>query len=421
VEAIDGLVRRRAVEKPLHDFPSHPVWERLRGLGTRLWLDTGSLEEAARRWTREFSALTTNNDLLNRQVQTGRYDVLIREVDALLDRFDLSPRERMLEITFVLNARHGLRLVDRFDARVSVEEHTDLAESVQEALHYARRFHRVHPERFVVKLPLTPAGLLATRRAAREGIPVNHTLGFSARQNYVVTRFARPAFVNVFLGRLNSFVADNGLGQGERVGEKAVLASQRVVRRLRGKAIATRQIAASFRDAAQVPRLGGVDVMTLPPAVAGEVASGGVDASILEDRTDTEYSLSLKPGCDPGTTGLKTLWDLDEGLREAVDTLEERAPLEGPGVLVDVFHRHGLGDLFPRWSRQDVQSSAEEGKIPSLERWGARLADGSIGLDALMNLAGLNRFRAAQKAMDDRVRGVLSGSVRPEGESGPGV
>ena len=33
----------------------------------------------------------------------------------------------------------------------------------------------------------------------------------------------------------------------------------------------------------------------------------------------------------------------------------------------------------------------------------------TIGLDSLMNLAGLNSFRADQKAMDDRVAGVLAG------------
>jgi hypothetical protein len=36
------------------------------------------------------------------------------------------------------------------------------------------------------------------------------------------------------------------------------------------------------------------------------------------------------------------------------------------------------------------------------------LADKSIGLDSLMNLAGLRSFATDQKAMDDRVRQVLA-------------
>ena len=112
----------------------------------------------------------------------------------------------MLELAFILNARHGLRLVEQFDAYVSVEEHTALANDVETAVEVARRYHEICPERFIVKIPFTPAGLLATRRLSDEGIAINHTLGFSARQKYVIARVGRPAYVNVFMGRLGSFV-----------------------------------------------------------------------------------------------------------------------------------------------------------------------------------------------------------------------
>ena len=182
-------------------------------------------------WTREFTALTTNNTLLNKEVQTGTYDDLISEAADLLSGFeDLTEREVMLEIAFILNATHGLRLVEQFDAYVSVEEHTDLANDVERAVEYARRYYAICPERFYVKIPFTPAGLLATRQARQEGIPINHTLGFSARQNYVITRLAQPNFVNVFLGRLTSFISENDLGTGDYVGERATLASQEAVR-----------------------------------------------------------------------------------------------------------------------------------------------------------------------------------------------
>ena len=55
------------------------IWQRFRELGTELWLDTGSIEDAGQLWTQQFSALTTNNTLLNAQVQTGRYDSLVSQ------------------------------------------------------------------------------------------------------------------------------------------------------------------------------------------------------------------------------------------------------------------------------------------------------------------------------------------------------
>jgi len=207
------------------EFESSPLWRKLRDVGTELWLDTGSLEESGKLWVREFSALTTNNTLLNKEVQKGQYDDLIAEADKLLAKFDLSERERILEIGFILNAKHGLRLVEKYDAFVSVEEHTDLAHNVKKAIDYARRYHAICPERFIIKIPFTAEGLLATRVLANDGIPVNHTLGFSARQNYLIAAIGKPAYVNVFLGRLNSFVADNNIGPGTYVGEKATLAS----------------------------------------------------------------------------------------------------------------------------------------------------------------------------------------------------
>ena len=176
------------------------MWQRFRALGGELWLDSGSIDDCKKLWTREFSALTTNNTLLNKEIQTGRYDQLIGECAKLLSAHpQLTEKQRILEIAFILNAYHGLRLVEQFDCFVSVEEHTDLAGEVDLAVDYARRYYAICPERFIVKLPFTPAGLLATRRLSSDGIPINHTLGFSARQNYVIARIGQPKYVNVFL------------------------------------------------------------------------------------------------------------------------------------------------------------------------------------------------------------------------------
>jgi transaldolase len=220
-QQVQDFVRRDFTPRygePEAQFGSDDLWQRFRALGTELWLDSGNFDEVGQVWTREFTALTTNNTLLNQEVQRGTYDDLVMEAADLLSGFpDLTDGEFVLEMAFILNATHALRLIERFDAYVSVEEHTGLAHDVELAVEYARRYYAVCPERFYVKIPFTPAGLLATRRARREGIPINHTLGFSARQNYVITRVAQPKFVNVFLGRLSSFIADNDLGNGDYV------------------------------------------------------------------------------------------------------------------------------------------------------------------------------------------------------------
>ena len=98
---------------------------------------------------------------------------------------------------------------------------------------------------------------------------IHFTLGFSARQNHLVACVARPSWVNVFLGRLNAYAADEKLCDGRWVGERATLASQATVAKLRQDlGISTRQIAASLRNGEQVSTLAGVDVFTMPTPVA---------------------------------------------------------------------------------------------------------------------------------------------------------
>ena len=392
-------------------FKTDPLWSRLRELGSELWLDTGSIEDARKFWTQEFSALTTNNTLLNREVQTGRYDSLITEADQMLTAAGgISEEERMLEIAFILNTWHGLRLVEKFDAYVSVEEHTALAHDVERAVDYAKRFHAICPQRFIIKIPFTPAGLLATRKISVGGIPVNHTLGFSARQNYVIARIGKPAYVNVFLGRLNSFVADNHLGDGTYIGEKATLASQTAVKKLQQQNLSpSRQIGASFRAGPQVRDLTGIDVMTMPPKVAGQFQDLNLAADQITDKTAADYKPGVNPDVDIDAIRLNTLWDIDDALVACVDALEkENLDSFTPDDLVDFFGEHRCGDVMVHWSDSQIQTSTQEGKIPKLDNWQDALADKSIGLDSLMNLAGLNSFTVDQKAMDDRVRQVLA-------------
>jgi transaldolase len=111
-----------------------PFWESLRNTGTELWLDTGDMDEAEANWSAEMSALTTNNTLLNNEIQKGIYDVFISEAKSIVR--DLPQEDRVKEIAFILNARHGLRLASKFGGYVSVELHTDTANDIKAIQYY---------------------------------------------------------------------------------------------------------------------------------------------------------------------------------------------------------------------------------------------------------------------------------------------
>ena len=58
-------------------------------------------------------------------------------------------------------------------------------------------------------------------------------------------------------------------------------------------------------------------------------------------------------------------------------------------------------------TEEDEAKATADGKLPKLEDWKDRLADGEIALDALMTLHGLACFATDQRAMDDRVRSLV--------------
>ena len=74
-------------------------WKSLRNAGTTLWLDTGDMDEAEANWTAEMSALTTNNTLLNNEIQKGIYDSFIEKARGIVA--ELPEEERVKEIAFI--------------------------------------------------------------------------------------------------------------------------------------------------------------------------------------------------------------------------------------------------------------------------------------------------------------------------------
>jgi len=411
-ETVAALVREGFVHefgKPKLEIKKSPVWRQVRNVGSRLWLDTGDIDEASELWDSEFEALTTNNTLLNKEVQKGIYDDLIRKAASAIKKGapGIDEKELLLEVAFVLNASHGLRLVEQFDAHVSVELHTDLANDVERTVRYGRRFYEICPERFYVKVPLAPAGFLAARKLGQHGVPINFTLGFSARHNYLASLLSRPHYVNVFLGRLNSFVADNNLGDGENVGEKTTLSTQREILNLRHAGrTETLLIGASMRGGLQVASLAGVDVLTMPPKVAAQYRDKPVEKVSAQVHEDPPVRLT--EGVTLDDFNGRTLWEVPDAFKTCVDDLlNKNLDSLTPEDLQAHFEDAGFGDFLPRWSDRDRQTISTDGKIPVYERWKESLATKRIGMDALVNISGIYSFATDQKALDDRIRSLI--------------
>ena len=404
-QKLDEILQRLAFEKIEGESPrneSDPLLARLKALGSEVWIDTGDVAKAQEIWKDELMALTTNNTLANQVVQSGAMDKVIEDTIHKIrqEGLDLSEEEMILEVGFVINCKIALRLVQAFKVKVSVELHPAVSRSIERTLHFGRRYYKVCPEYFTVKVPLTPEGYLAVRTLRQEGVPINFTLGFSVRQNYLAARLGNPNFVNVFLGRLNQLVMNHKAGTGELVGEKVTLATQRALRSAREshKEVGSRLIAASIRNGEQVSFLAGVDVMTIPPKAMKEFQESGKPpvVSHIDD--------SIEPGIDPQHSLAKRfseLWELSDEFKNFVDALVARSDLDSmQGKELDEIAQSV--NLFHPFSKDDLQKIQDHGKIPNLDSWPE-----SVALDDLMTQSALQSFTKDQNALDERIRSFL--------------
>lgn len=378
-----------------------PFWESLRETGTELWLDTGDIDEAETIWSSEMSALTTNNTLLNNEIQKGIYDVFIFESKSIVR--DLPLNERVKEVAFILNARHGLRLATKFRGMVSVELHTDTAHDIKAIEYYGKRYHEICPDQFIVKVPFTAEGLIGARHLRDAGVKVNFTLEFSARQNVLVTKVARPDYLNVFLGRVGVFLADNKLGDGSGAGEMAVISSQNWVTGLSAtNPWQTKLIAASLRHPDQLELLSGADVFTIPPRIAS--AGRSSLSGKFTSRMHENYNVSIYPSA--ADAHIEKFWEVDDKALSLAERLSSKIPSSG-SELIHIAAEEGCEDMFPLLSKEEKSVISKDGKIPVYSKWSEKIRENRIAPDTLLTLAGLASFTSDQEKLDERILSIV--------------
>lgn len=383
--------------------PSRPLFKNCKETGSEIWLDTGDMESIDQLISPEVSAMTTNNTLLNKEVQKGIYDGIIKEYASHFEV--LPPEKRIIEVAFLLNALHALRLVKRYKTMVSVELHTDVAHDVDGIVHYGERFHKIEPRKFLIKVPLTPSGIIGARKLHEKGIPVNFTLLFSVRQNMLATLLARPAFTNVFLGRIGGYMTQNNLGEAFGPGEKTVHHTQQCLNTLKSEYdVETKLIAASIRDYNQLPELCGINVLTIPPKIA-EQAIKNLKGP-YQPMTDHDFNIVYEPGVATSELQVDKLWNVSPNEKKVFRHLQDNMP-QSAWELVDHLREEGIPDIFPHLTPVEELYIKDDGKIPRHSRWADYIARGESAIDTLLNLAGVAAFTKDQQELDNRIKRLM--------------
>jgi transaldolase len=157
---------------------------------------------------------------------------------------------------------------------------TDFEGMVSEAKHLATLAPNV-----VVKIPMIPEGLRATKSVSAMGIRVNMTLVFSANQGLLAAK-AGAAFVSPFIGRLDD------------VGQRGMEVVEDLLKIRDNYSLKTEVLVGSIRHTQHVLEAAraGADIATMPPDVMDKMMQHPLtDIGLKRFLDDWEKAKKAKP------------------------------------------------------------------------------------------------------------------------------
>jgi transaldolase len=312
----------------------------------------------------------------------------------------------------VLCARTATDVVRRFAVGrpwgASLQLHMSLGADAEAAKTVGRLLRRMVPSG-VVKVPFTPHAphcFLVARDLEREGIPVNFTSTFSARQALAAAMLSDVALTNIFMGRINQ-----GL-EAKLLGEHVDLAAQRALLAARRDCGAkTLLIVASVREWQTFMHVAGCDVFTSPcKAVADFMSQKEVAAGDIRSQLETSYEdrLGIPPAVleKAGQRKVARLYEVEPDLVRFLTELrgsKEYQALHDGDRLAKLFDQAGFGDLL----HAPTASEWTEMRKNKLPDFGSELAR-RLPLDTLYTLLADADFEKYQEEMDVMLRRALS-------------
>lgn len=401
---------------------SSPLLRALRGAGTsHIYADTADIHELGEllstdrgKLIAEVDGNTANQPLVRKVI--GRYldeANLNGWVEALERHRDgLTEAESLALIYAILCGRVGNDFLHNYSSgriwEISLQLHMGLCSDPDRAKQVGRYLRSMVRSAFVkvAFTPHYPHCFLIARDLEREGIPVNFTSTFSARQIAAAALLSDVTTTNIFMGRLNQGM------QAEFLGEHVDLEAQRAIIALRRKGIAkTQLIVASMRDWQTFIRTAGCDVYTAPVGTILDFLKSGIQTGDISTKLSSSYEdelgISAEVLCKLGSARISRLYRIEpefiDFLTEYCDTMEYRDLNDGDR-LYKRFDSAGFGDLFYVPTEAEWNEIRRD-KLPNLD---AALTQ-RLSLDTLYSLLADADFEKCQDDMDREIKERLKG------------
>jgi transaldolase len=269
---------------------------------SRIVADTGDIGSM-----KEFAPedATTNPTLILKAAQMQDYAHLLEKAVAEGRKTGLSGNTLTNDIFNQLLVAFGLEILKIVPGRVSTETSPEKSFNVPEIVDEAKSFIALYAkngigrERVLIKIASTWEGTRAAEILQREGINCNMTLLFSLPQA-VACAEAKAKLISPFVGRILDWYKKSTGKEYAPADDPGVKSVHAIYQYYKKFDYNTEVMGASFRNVGEILELAGCDLMTISPALLGELkkSTAPVERKLSPDqakRSDIERMELTEP------------------------------------------------------------------------------------------------------------------------------
>ena len=218
---------------------------------------------------------TTNPSLILKAAQMPEYQFLVDK--AIADnRAKHAGQELLAHVLDDLLILFGVEILKIVPGRVSTETDANLSFDTDALVAKGRHFIELYQkqgiarERILIKIASTWEGIRAAEILQRDGIDCNLTLLFSLTQA-VACAEAKARLISPFVGRILDWYKAKEKREFAPAEDPGVLSVKEIYAYYKKFGHATEVMGASFRNVGEIQELAGCDLLTISPALLGEL------------------------------------------------------------------------------------------------------------------------------------------------------